>query len=194
MKCPEYSYTSDDDTKCLCNAGYSYIDNVCSPICGLNEALNTKTNKCECKYGFLNLGGQCVERCGLNQEWNGFECLCKSNTIKATGACRPCGENLYTNPKRTTCLCSNPKFLFNLNKFVCDPLPDYSSPNEDYTDFICYAGYRRDGYSCANPCPSGAFPDASGACVCTGGLFLINNQCQKPATCPPGSSWNSAKL
>lgn len=77
VKCPDFSYSSDDDTKCFCNAGYQYNGAICSPICGLNEALNTTTNKCECKYGFIKVGDLCTERCGLNQEWNGYECLCK---------------------------------------------------------------------------------------------------------------------
>lgn len=91
-------------------------------------------------------------------------------------------------------MCSDQKSLFDLNNFACNPLPGYSSFNEDYTDFVCYAGYKRNGYKCANPCPDGAFPDSTGTCVCSSGLYLSNNQCKKPVACPTGSTWNEAKL
>lgn len=66
--------------------------------------------------------------------------------------------------------------------------------NDDFTDFVCYPGYKKDVLSCVNTCPSGAFPDNLGNCICGNGYYLEGNTCKKPVSCPPKSTWNANTL
>lgn len=91
-------------------------------------------------------------------------------------------------------MCKNNKQIFDIEKFACVECPPFSTPNIDFSDFICYPGYKKEGRNCVNPCPEGASPNALGQCVCGGGLYLEGNVCKKPVACPPKSTWNAANL
>lgn len=194
VACPYFSRNNEDGTACICNAGYEQKNGICSPICDVGEELNPTTNQCDCKYGFLRLGPLCTERCGLNQEWNGDKCICKENHLFSVGVCRPCPNVFGTNPKRTTCLCKDATQIYDIAKSACVPLPPYSAINDDFTDFNCFPGYKKENGGCTNTCPTGATPDPKGNCVCGGGFYLEGNVCKKPVQCPPRSTWSATAL
>lgn len=91
-------------------------------------------------------------------------------------------------------MCGDAKQFWNLNSFACQVCPSNSSPNGDFTDFVCFPGYTKNGFTCVANCPAEAAPDASGRCICSGGKVLQGNQCIQPISCPARSSWNSNTL
>lgn len=109
-------------------------------------------------------------------------------------ACRPCPQGMPTNPGRTTCVCSDRTNIFDMANFRCVALPENSGLNDDYSDFVCNPGYKRNGTRCVNTCPEGAFPDPKGNCSCVGGKYLDGGVCKQPVSCPAQSSWNSSTL
>lgn len=110
--------------------------------------------------------------------------------------CKPCPNAGKTNPARTACLCADNKQIFSVATFNCVNLPVNSSPNSDFSDFVCFPGYNKVGNTCVNSCTSGAVPDTQGQCLCTGGLYLdpSTKTCTKPLACPPSSTWNTSTL
>lgn len=89
-------------------------------------------------------------------------------------------------------MCKDNKSIFKFDNFDCVPLPPNCGINDDFSDFNCYPGYKRDGWNCVNTCPEGATPDQTGKCVCGNGFYLDGNSCKKVIICPPNSSWNAA--
>jgi proprotein convertase subtilisin/kexin type 5 len=110
------------------------------------------------------------------------------------GVCRPCPDITGTNPQRTTCICKDPKQIYDISKAVCVPLPAYCAINDDYTDCKCFPGYKKENGVCVNTCPTGATPDVTGQCICGGGFYLEGNVCKQPVQCPPRSTWNTVTL
>lgn len=70
--------------------------------------------------------------------------------------------------------------------------PANSSPNNLDTDCICNAGYTKQNGQCISNCPSPAFPDSYGNCVCPNGNNWDGFKCAPPVVCPERSTFNSA--
>lgn len=106
------------------------------------------------------------------------------------GACRYCPAGTVPNNDKTTCLCNDPRSVYIPSRNLCEACPANSAPNADDSDCVCSPGYTKQGGQCVSNCPSDASPDATGACVCSGGKFWGNNRCNQPSVCPDRSTFN----
>ena len=129
-----------------CPAGYACKDHSKTKCTGSyysqgGESGCTKCNGTVTTTNGLNTG--CVE-CGAGQGW-----LAEQNK------CSNCSAGHYSPANDNECRqCVNGTYQNLAGQATCNYLPSHSTANTDKTDFICDAGYYKNGSSCT-ACPDG---------------------------------------
>lgn len=125
LNCPINSYFSPHSYCCICNSGYTLVNNQCllTPLCPVNSYYLNGNCYCNNQFVLIRANITCAQ-CNVNEIYNGYECNCKIGYVKnSNGVCTPkyiitCEANMVYDYFYQLCLCK-PGFVWNLGK--CNP-------------------------------------------------------------------------
>ena len=186
--CPPNSSPTADDTKCLCNAGWTPKNNACASDCASNSSPDSK-GVCVCNSDFYpNAAKVCIPRpiCPPNSQWNTalLQCQCQiagQNLIN--GICQACPANEGWNGVK--CICQEGLHRVDGTCKACSKNGLYNGNSCE-----CNDGFFGNGLvctACHASCNRCEGTEANQCIQCADiALTLENGLCSKVGPCEPG--------